>query len=52
MESNSKDVMCSLIEIDRGLKITCKDKYAVMVEIKLAEEGTMTPKIIKEESLP
>jgi hypothetical protein len=52
MEENSRDVMCNIREIDRGMQITCMDKYAIYVEMKISEEGTMGPKIVKEENLP
>lgn len=52
MRTHSPDVMCNIREIEKGLQVTCKDKYQIYVEMKIAEEGTMTPKIIKEENLP
>lgn len=52
MKTQSSDIMCNIDEVDQGLRITCKDKYAKYVEMKLSQEGTRSPKIIKEEDIP
>ena len=52
MKSHSQDVMCNITEIEKGLQITCKDKYAKYVDMKLTQEGNIGPKIIKEDELP
>lgn len=41
------------VQMHQGqLFIKCMDKYKVGVEIKLYEDSTMMPKIIKEDILP
>jgi hypothetical protein len=52
VEANSRDVMVTLVENpDRHLVIKCTDKYEVSVEIKLFNDGTMGPRITKEDAL-
>ena len=52
MRTNSPDIMVNIREVEKGLQFTCKDKYQTYVEMKVAEEGIMSPKIIKEENIP
>ena len=55
VEQNSADVILN-VSIDENresyLKIQCKDRYEVFVEIKVFHDGLMLPKIIKESNLP
>jgi hypothetical protein len=52
MEANSKDIVIHVSEnSDRYLVLKCQDRYDVQVEIKLFNDGTMGPRITKEDSL-
>lgn len=53
MEANSRDVMITIENHHdgRNLVLKCQDKYEVSVEIKLYHDGTMGPRILKEDAL-
>lgn len=51
-EANSRDVMIVVkANDDRYLTLSCADRYDVSVEIKVFSEGSMGPRITKEEAL-
>lgn len=53
IEANSRDVQVKIEKDvnDRNMIIKCTDKYDVSVEIKLFNEGSMGPRILKEDNL-
>jgi hypothetical protein len=53
IEANTREVnvRLELHHDGRNLSIKCEDKYQVQVEIKLFNDGTMQPRITKEDAL-
>ena len=53
IEANTREVIIrfEMHQDGRNLAIKCTDKYDVAVEIKLFNEGTMGPRITKEDAL-